>query len=174
MLSKLREYMNYDSPVFRFFGFLSPDTWSFLTLVCSAFAGWYYHQGNFWVGGLFVLLSGITDTLDGGVARHLGKGTPFGAILDATMDRLGEGLIFAGLIQQFPIAIFALIFSYMVSYVRAKDDRVRVGIAERNDRAAALVLASLFGFVEAGLWLITAAAAITVAMRLHQAKRLMQ
>ena len=60
----------------------------------------------------------------------------------------------------------------MVSYVRAKDDRVKVGIAERTDRGAVLILASFFGFVETGLWTIAVAAAITVLMRLIEAKKL--
>jgi archaetidylinositol phosphate synthase len=172
MLSALRKYVDYGSPIFGFFGFLSPDTWSFLTFLAGIAAGWYYYQGNFVMGGLFVLVSGITDTIDGGVARKLGRRTKFGGILDATMDRLSEGIVYVGLLKHYGVAAFALIFSYLVSYVRAKDDRVKTGIAERTDRGAVLILASLLGFVGVGLWIITVAAAITVLMRLAEARKL--
>ncbi len=172
MLSKLRKYVNYDMWIFRVLGFLPPDFWSVTTLAASLVAGWFYHISNPIMGGIFVLLSGVADTIDGGVARNLNKRTRFGAILDSTMDRLGEGVIYAGLSTQYRVAIPALIFSYMVSYVRAKDDRVRSGIAERGDRLLVLILASFTGLIEPALYLITAAAALTTFMRLLEAKKL--
>ena len=36
--------------------------------------------------------------LDGAMARERGCGTRFGAVLDATCDRIGDGAIFCGLL----------------------------------------------------------------------------
>ena len=33
------------------------------------------------------------DTLDGRYSRMSGKGTPFGAFLDSTLDRIEEGIV---------------------------------------------------------------------------------
>src|SRR5881396_503969 len=52
-------------------------------------------------GGLLLLLSGILDLLDGQVARQGGKITTFGAFYDSTLDRIGEGAVFSGLIFYF-------------------------------------------------------------------------
>ena len=48
-------------------------------------SGWFFS----WRGALFVIGS-ILDILDGALARRSGKGTPFGAFLDSTVDRVGE------------------------------------------------------------------------------------
>src|SRR5213593_2062607 len=86
------------------------------------------------LGGLLLLISGIFDLLDGQVARQGGKITTFGAFYDSTLDRIGEGAVFAGLIFYFwtgPLAadmkpravaagLVALVASFLVSYTRAR------------------------------------------------------
>src|ERR1700759_1894674 len=46
----------------------------------------------FLAGHAFIVFS-ITDTLDGPYSRMSGKGTPFGAFLDSTLDRMEEGIV---------------------------------------------------------------------------------
>jgi CDP-diacylglycerol--glycerol-3-phosphate 3-phosphatidyltransferase len=53
------------------------------------------------LGGALLLLSGVFDILDGQVARRGGKVTTFGAFYDSTLDRVGEGAVFTGLIFYF-------------------------------------------------------------------------
>ena len=50
----------------------------------------------------FLLLSGYLDTLDGSLARHQGKSTPKGAVLDITSDRLVEFCVILGLFLMSP------------------------------------------------------------------------
>src|SRR5207247_8012302 len=45
----------------------------------------------YWVGAALFVLGSILDILDGALARAGGKTTPFGAFLDSTTDRIGEG-----------------------------------------------------------------------------------
>ena len=41
------------------------------------------------------------DTLDGRYSRMSGKGTPFGAFLDSTLDRIEEGIVLAAVAAYF-------------------------------------------------------------------------
>ena len=69
------------------------------------------------------------DTLDGRYSRMSGKGTPFGAFLDSTLDRIEEGIVltavaayFASQGDEFAVAaaVLAVLGSLMVSYTRAR------------------------------------------------------
>ena len=112
-------------------------------------------------GGVLLLLSGIFDLLDGQVARQGGKTTAFGAFYDSTLDRVGEGAVFTGLIFYFlrgPLptemksravaaCLVALIASFLVSYTRARAEALgvenRVGIAARAERLLLLGIPAL-------------------------------
>jgi CDP-diacylglycerol--glycerol-3-phosphate 3-phosphatidyltransferase len=97
---------------------------------------------------LLVLLIGtIADTLDGQIAKASGGGTPLGAFLDSTIDRLADGALFVGAaaaganIGQ-PLLLWsslvALVASFLVPYVRAKAESLgvnaSVGPAPREAR----------------------------------------
>src|SRR5256714_4381932 len=47
----------------------------------------------YWLGAFLFVVGSLLDILDGALARASGKGTPFGAFLDSTTDRVGEGLM---------------------------------------------------------------------------------
>src|SRR6202789_758846 len=47
----------------------------------------------FFLAGIAFVVGSIMDTLDGRYSRMSGKGTPFGAFLDSTLDRLEEGVV---------------------------------------------------------------------------------
>src|SRR5947209_19722897 len=47
----------------------------------------------FFLAGVAFVVGSIMDSLDGRYSRMSGKGTPFGAFLDSTLDRLEEGLV---------------------------------------------------------------------------------
>ncbi|MBQ01072.1 MAG: hypothetical protein CL477_10350, partial [Acidobacteria bacterium] len=49
------------------------------------------------LGAVLVTLFVLTDLIDGAMARARGHGTPFGAVLDSTCDRIVDGALFAGL-----------------------------------------------------------------------------
>lgn len=171
-MSHFRKYIKYDGGLFKFFSFLSPDAWSILNLLSAALAAWFYFNGQFWAGAILFGLSGLLDVVDGGVARYIKKSSKFGSMFDAVMDRIGEGLVYVGLSKHYPIAALALMTSFIVSYIRARDDRLVIGIAERGDRMVLIVGASLLNVIEPGLWLITVLSIITIIMRLRAAKKL--
>ena len=116
-----------------------------------------------WVlAGVLVIVFGIFDLFDGALARATGQASKFGAFLDSTLDRTGEGLVLAGVAYGCASAGFtlgaglaaaALALASVVTYARAKAEAIGltgdVGIAPRPERlvvlAAGLVLAGLWG-----------------------------
>jgi len=76
-------------------------------LLCAAAAVLVYFEYRdeylfYWTGGAVFVVGSILDILDGALARTSGKGTPFGAFLDSTTDRISEGFV---------LGAIALVFS---------------------------------------------------------------
>ena len=55
----------------------------------------------FFLGGVAFIVGSVMDTLDGRYSRMSGKGTPFGAFLDSTLDRIEEGIVLAAVAGYF-------------------------------------------------------------------------
>src|SRR5437660_12008277 len=101
----------------------------------------------FFLAGISFIVGSIMDTLDGRYSRMSGKGTPFGAFLDSTLDRLEEGIVLTAVAAYFasrhnPAAVAAVVIavlgSLMVSYTRARAEALgvacKVGLATRPVR----------------------------------------
>jgi phosphatidylglycerophosphate synthase len=172
VISALRKYVNPNWKIFGLLSFLPPNAWSLIHLIVVAVSAVLYFRGEFFWGGILFFFGSALDFVDGSVARYTNRPTKFGAIFDATIDRVSEGLVYIALSRYYLIASVAMMCSYLVSYIRAKDDRIKVGIAESGERIFILTAASLFGFMEAGLWMIAVLAGITALMRLNEAKKL--
>jgi CDP-diacylglycerol---glycerol-3-phosphate 3-phosphatidyltransferase len=111
----------------------------------------------FFLAGVAFIVGSIMDTLDGRYSRMSGKGTPFGAFLDSTLDRLEEGIVlaavgayFASQHNQLAVAavVLAVLFSLMVSYTRARAEALgvecKVGLATRPVRVVILSAGLVF------------------------------
>jgi len=111
----------------------------------------------FFLAGVAFIVGSIMDTLDGRYSRMSGKGTPFGAFLDSTLDRLEEGIVltavgayFASRHDQVAVAavVAAVLFSLMVSYTRARAEALgvacKVGLATRPVRVVILSAGLVF------------------------------
>jgi CDP-diacylglycerol--glycerol-3-phosphate 3-phosphatidyltransferase len=144
------------------------------------YAGW----GLYWVGAVLFVVGSVLDILDGALARSRGIGSPFGAFLDSTVDRVGEGFMISaiGLVlmrhdQMWGVALaFAAVAgSFLVSYARARAEalglRGDVGLGSRADRVVVittgLVLAPINDLVlPATMALLATTAWITVLQRI--------
>ena len=111
----------------------------------------------FFLAGVAFIAGSIMDTLDGRYSRMSGKGTPFGAFLDSTLDRLEEGIVltavaayFASQNNQVAVAavVIAVLGSLMVSYTRARAEALgvacKVGLATRPVRVVILSIGLVF------------------------------
>jgi CDP-diacylglycerol--glycerol-3-phosphate 3-phosphatidyltransferase len=111
----------------------------------------------FFLAGVAFIVGSVMDTLDGRYSRMSGKGTPFGAFLDSTLDRLEEGIVltavaayFASRHDQLAVAavVAAVLGSLMVSYTRARAEALgvacKVGLATRPVRVVILSVGLVF------------------------------
>jgi CDP-diacylglycerol--glycerol-3-phosphate 3-phosphatidyltransferase len=127
------------------------------------------------------------DTLDGRYSRMSGKGTPFGAFLDSTLDRAEEGIVLAAVAGYFALrgnqvaaaaVVIAVAASLMVSYTRARAEALgvecKVGIATRPVRVVILSIGLVFAngaslgdfeLLEPAVYVLAALSVITVAQR---------
>jgi CDP-diacylglycerol--glycerol-3-phosphate 3-phosphatidyltransferase len=111
----------------------------------------------FFLAGVTFIVGSIMDILDGRYSRMSGKGTPFGAFLDSTLDRIEEGVVlatvgayFASRHNEVAVAavVAAVLFSLMVSYTRARAEALgvecKVGLATRPVRVVILGAGLIF------------------------------
>src|SRR3984885_5023111 len=111
----------------------------------------------FFLAGVAFIVGSIMDTLDGRYSRMSGKGTPFGAFLDSTLDRLEEGIVLTAVAAYFAsrhnqvagAAVgVAVLGSLMVSYTRARAEALgvscKVGLATRPVRVVILSIGLVF------------------------------
>src|SRR6201987_2635277 len=136
---------------------LTPNAISLTGLALNVLAAVLVWERLFFLGGLAFVIGSIMDTLDGRYSRMSGKGTPFGAFLDSTLDRLGEGIVliavgayFASKKNQVAAAapLAAVLGSLMVSYTRARAEALgvecKVGLATRPVRVVILSIGLIF------------------------------
>ena len=142
-----------------------PHVITFSGLAISILAFNFFRQGFFFWGGLMVVLAGICDVLDGKLARETNRMSKFGALMDSTIDRYSEVLVFLGLAVFFLkthshiayLIILAIAGSFMVSYTRARAEGLgiacKVGIMKREERITYLAIGTLVGsiFINLGM-----------------------
>jgi CDP-diacylglycerol--glycerol-3-phosphate 3-phosphatidyltransferase/CDP-diacylglycerol--inositol 3-phosphatidyltransferase len=161
-----------------------------LGVVVGALA--FFPTGHLWLGVVVITVFVFSDLMDGYMARALGVTSKWGAFLDSTLDRLGDAAIFAGLAIWFfgdgdnrilgYVALWALVMGSVTSYTRAKAESLgmnaKVGIAERADRLAAILVFTFFADVlnqtillTIVLWVLAAASTVTVVQRVFLVRR---
>ncbi len=167
---------------------VSPDAVTVVgTLGVVAGALVFFPQGKLLTGVLVISAFVFSDLIDGTMARLTGKSSPFGAFLDSTLDRVGDGAIFAGLALYFAgpgdsrlylvLALICLVMGGVTSYARARAESVgfqaKVGIAERADRLVAILVATGLGAIfdvpelmYVALWVLAVASTVTVVQRI--------
>jgi phosphatidylinositol phosphate synthase len=144
----------------------------------------YFEYRAWWLfllGSALFVIGSIVDILDGALARSQGLGTPFGAFLDSTLDRVGEGFMLGAIALVLmrdgnewgvALAFTAVMGSFLVSYTRARAEalglRGDVGLSSRAERvviiSVGLAFASL-GSLPYVVAILTATAWITVGQR---------
>lgn len=154
MLNKLRPYVKIIMDPIAERMKINPNIITVAGLLVSVLAAYMFARGDLLLGGVFIALSGFVDMLDGAIARKNQTNTPFGGVLDSTMDRFADafilmGIIYGGFVDWF-IGILTLLASFTVSYVRARAEsegiKCGVGIAERPERLIILMAGAFLGY----------------------------
>ena len=147
----------------------------------------------FFLAGIAFIIGSIMDTLDGRYSRMSGKGSPFGAFLDSTLDRLEEGIVliavgayFASKNNQVAAAatVAAVLGSLMVSYTRARAEALgvecKVGLATRPVRVVILSIGLVFAkgaslghfeLLAPAVYVLAALTVLTVVQRILHVRR---
>jgi CDP-diacylglycerol--glycerol-3-phosphate 3-phosphatidyltransferase len=136
---------------------LTPNAISLTGFVLNVAAAALVVGRLFFLAGVAFIIGSIMDTLDGRYSRMSGKGTPFGAFLDSTLDRLEEGIVLTAVGAYFAsrhnsVAVAAVVAgvlgSLMVSYTRARAEALgvacKVGLATRPVRVVILSAGLVF------------------------------
>jgi CDP-diacylglycerol--glycerol-3-phosphate 3-phosphatidyltransferase len=149
--------------------------------------------GQLWWGAFAVFVFVLADMLDGAMARERGFSTPFGGVLDATCDRIGDGAIFCGLlwwaafgIHSASLAVatmISLVTSQVISYIKARAEANGLkgdgGIIERPERLVIVLAgAGLSGvsflhvpwLLPVAMWALAVASLVTLGQRLHSVR----
>ncbi|RAU90146.1 CDP-diacylglycerol--inositol 3-phosphatidyltransferase [Mycobacterium colombiense] len=170
---------------------LTPDVVTVLgTIVAVAGALILFPMGKLFIGTLVVWFFVLFDMLDGAMARERGGGTRFGAVLDATCDRVSDGAVFCGLLWWIVFGLhdrllaaatlICLVTSQVISYIKARAEasglRGDGGLIERPERLIIVLVGagvSDFPFVAwppalpVAMWVLAVASLLTCAQRLH-------
>jgi CDP-diacylglycerol--glycerol-3-phosphate 3-phosphatidyltransferase len=136
---------------------LTPNAISLTGLTLNLLAAALVWQEYFFLGGIAFVVGSVCDTLDGRYSRMSGKGSPFGAFLDSTLDRIEEGIVLTAVAAYFATrgeagataaVVVAVLASLMVSYTRARAEALgvecKVGIATRPVRVVIIAIGLIF------------------------------
>jgi CDP-diacylglycerol--glycerol-3-phosphate 3-phosphatidyltransferase len=136
---------------------LTPNAISLSGFALNVAAAVLIFERYFFIAGVAFIVGSIMDTLDGRYSRMSGKGTPFGAFLDSTLDRIEEGVVLLAVAAYFATrheeaavaaVVAAVLGSLMVSYTRARAEALgvacKVGLATRPVRVVILSIGLVF------------------------------
>jgi phosphatidylinositol phosphate synthase len=172
---------------------LTPNAISLTGFVLNVVAAVLVWERYFFLAGIAFIVGSVCDTLDGRYSRMSGKGTPFGAFLDSTLDRMEEGIVLTAVGAYFAwrgdevavaATVAAVLFSLMVSYTRARAEALgiecKVGIASRAVRVVILSIGLLFArgaslgdfqLLEPSVYVLAGLAIITTLQRIFHVRR---
>ena len=170
---------------------LTPDAVTILGTAGSVIAALtLFPAGQLFIGWLVIWFFVLADMLDGAMARERGGGTPFGAVLDATCDRISDGAVFCGLLwwaafglrsASLVVAILiCLVTSQVISYIKARAEASGLhgggGLIERPERLVIVLLGAglsdlpffpIPAALPVAMWVLAVASLITVGQRVH-------
>ncbi len=148
---------------------LTPNALTVIGFLGVCVAAWLAADGQWVAAGVVGLVFAAFDMLDGALARATGRVSRFGAFLDSTLDRAGEGVLYVGVVagtvagalaRQSPagtipllpaLAALAMVAAFLVSYTRARAEGLGfggdVGVAPRAERVVVMGL----GLIATGL-----------------------
>jgi CDP-diacylglycerol--glycerol-3-phosphate 3-phosphatidyltransferase len=159
---------------------INPNLITFTGVVISFFVAFDFGHGRFFRGGLILILAGMFDMLDGGVARVTRSETRFGAFYDSVIDRYSDIIILQGLMVWYArndrlgyVVLVGVVFmgAVMTSYARARAESLipacKVGFMERPERIVVLILGALGNRMDAALWVLAVVGNWTVFSRIY-------
>jgi archaetidylinositol phosphate synthase len=147
---------------------ITPQMLTISSLLLIIISGFAISQNLTIIGGIFLLIGGSLDGLDGELARVTNRTTKFGAFLDSICDHTGDFALSLGLLWLYlgraatteVVLIFMGLFGSMLgSQVRSRAAMVgietkEVGLATRFERILILIVGLFTYQVTIALWIL--------------------
>jgi CDP-diacylglycerol--glycerol-3-phosphate 3-phosphatidyltransferase len=162
---------------------ITPNILTWMGFLLTCIAAVIISRGYLLWGGIWVLVAGFMDMLDGALARNTGRVSRFGAVLDSTLDRLSEGVVLLGVIFILArdgselgavLAGATLTLSFSVSYIRARSEGMGVECSEgwftRTERVIVIALGLMLNQIILSLFIVATLSLITATQRLLVAR----
>jgi CDP-diacylglycerol--glycerol-3-phosphate 3-phosphatidyltransferase len=156
---------------------VTADQVTLVGLVASVITGLCIAHGRFGWAAAGLAVSGLTDVLDGAVAKSGGTAGPRGAFFDSVSDRVSDASVMAGAawylagrephltLLPFTVAALSLLVSYERSRAEALGLEGKGGLMERAERMGLLGLGLIFGVLVPTLWLLAVLTGATALQR---------
>jgi CDP-diacylglycerol--glycerol-3-phosphate 3-phosphatidyltransferase len=135
-------------------------------------------SGHFAWAVVGVIVAGLSDLLDGAIARGSGQASPRGAFFDSVTDRVSDALLLGGVAWYLlgtsspynaMLAVAVMASSMLVSYERARAESLglnaRGGLMERAERFVFLAVALAFNILVPVMWIMLVLTAGTAVYR---------
>lgn len=167
---------------------INPNTLTMFGLLISLISAFFFAKREVLIAGIFLLISGFFDALDGAVARENNRITGYGGFLDSVCDRFADAVIIIGAISggltgilTFPgwfIGVLAIVGSFMVSYTRARAEaagaNASVGMGERAVRIMIIVTGAFLNLINWAVLLVAVISFITVFQRISFVRKVLR
>ncbi len=158
---------------------IKPNVLSFVGLLTIIMGSYCFFTVNRLYGVIFIFLGSAIDGLDGPLARTLNIESQKGALLDSTIDRIGELIIWSVICINYvnnDIQLFTVISivtaSGLIPYLRAKGESLdinnKIGITPRPERVIFAVLYMYFEFSFLYVYIFCCLTWITVLQRFYK------
>jgi len=161
VLNRYREKVDsYFDPIAKAFSRISPNTLSVISLLCAFIAMLILIIINdpaaLIIALIFVILNGFFDTLDGKVAKIMGKANARGDLVDHVIDRFADFFILTGIsLSSFAdvrIGVIALGSVMIASYMGTQSQALGLkrdygGILGRAERMILLMIFLLLAYI---------------------------
>ena len=158
---------------------------TFLSLLANVVCGALLLTDRRLLPGLLLLPAGLLDIFDGGIARLRGEESRKGALLDAVIDRISDGIVFGciylseasvGHRWTAGLALAAMVVSLLVSHFRAEGEAAGLNMTEGSVQRLERYVGTILGLTIPGALLpvlagLTALGIFTSVQRLTSAWR---
>jgi len=170
-------------------GKATPDMVTLAGVAIQVPAAWFIAVGWYIPAAVILIVSVMFDFLDGELARLQKRASVRGMLLDATTDRIGETIVFCGIVYRLAQhgspaettwAVAACGAAQCVSYVKAKGEmavaikdtdhnslnrRFQLGPGSLSERAAVLIIGLLTGYLFVAVLVVLVLSLITIGRR---------
>lgn len=164
---------------------VTPDAVTYTGLLIQIGVAALIVQGRLLLAGLVAIVAGLSDVIDGAVAKARERPSTFGAFLDSTTDRLSDALYLGPIVWLYGVdpdiathdepwvaaaALAALVFGFLVSYAKARAQSLgydcNVGIMERAERLILIIAALVLDLVPPAMVVLAALSLVTFLQRM--------